>query len=116
MTESVDSLIVRLVSFSLHLCPWFTAVVLVRRWEGPASRWSLRIRRSWCIKAVCGNGRQPTFLPVGLILLLSLSLSLSLPLSPQLDCGIYPGLSGMDSLPYTDMIDADEIDLLLISQ
>ncbi len=35
---------------------------------------------------------------------------------PQLDCGIHPGLSGMDSLPYTDMIEADEIDLLLITQ
>lgn len=34
----------------------------------------------------------------------------------QLDCGIHPGLSGMDALPYTDMIEADEIDLLLISQ
>lgn len=34
----------------------------------------------------------------------------------QLDCGIHPGLSGMDALPYTDMIDADEINLLLISQ
>lgn len=33
----------------------------------------------------------------------------------MLDCGIHPGLSGMDALPYTDMIDADEIDLLLIS-
>ena len=32
------------------------------------------------------------------------------------DCGIHPGLSGMDALPYTDMIEADEIDLLLISQ
>ena len=34
----------------------------------------------------------------------------------QLDCGIHPGLSGMDALPYTDMIEADEINLLLISQ
>ena len=34
----------------------------------------------------------------------------------QLDCGIHPGLSGMDALPYTDMIEADEIDLLLITQ
>ncbi|XP_064384544.1 cleavage and polyadenylation specificity factor subunit 3-like [Halichondria panicea] len=33
----------------------------------------------------------------------------------MLDCGIHPGLSGMDSLPYTDMIEADEIDLLLIT-
>ena len=35
---------------------------------------------------------------------------------PQLDCGIHPGLSGMDALPYTDMIDAEDIDLLLITQ
>ena len=34
----------------------------------------------------------------------------------QLDCGIHPGLSGMDALPYTDMIDAEDIDLLLITQ
>lgn len=34
----------------------------------------------------------------------------------QLDCGIHPGLSGMDALPYVDLIEADEIDLLLISQ
>ena len=34
----------------------------------------------------------------------------------QLDCGIHPGLSGLDALPYTDMIDAEEIDLLLITQ
>lgn len=34
----------------------------------------------------------------------------------KLDCGIHPGLTGMDALPYTDMIEADEIDLLLITQ
>ncbi|CAI8036087.1 Cleavage and polyadenylation specificity factor subunit 3 [Geodia barretti] len=33
----------------------------------------------------------------------------------MLDCGIHPGLSGMDALPYTDMIDAEDIDLLLIT-
>ncbi|KAH1014849.1 cleavage and polyadenylation specificity factor 73 [Dendroctonus ponderosae] len=33
----------------------------------------------------------------------------------MLDCGIHPGLSGMDALPYVDLIEADEIDLLLIS-
>jgi cleavage and polyadenylation specificity factor subunit 3 len=33
----------------------------------------------------------------------------------QLDCGIHPGLSGMDALPFVDLIEADEIDLLLIS-
>nr|CAD7598607.1 unnamed protein product [Timema genevievae] len=32
-----------------------------------------------------------------------------------LDCGIHPGLSGMDALPFVDMVEADEIDLLLIS-
>ncbi|KAB1266763.1 Cleavage and polyadenylation specificity factor subunit 3 [Camelus dromedarius] len=33
----------------------------------------------------------------------------------QLDCGIHPGLEGMDALPYIDLIDPAEIDLLLIS-
>nr|CAD7194532.1 unnamed protein product [Timema douglasi] len=33
----------------------------------------------------------------------------------MLDCGIHPGLSGMDALPFVDMVEADEIDLLLIS-
>ncbi|XP_023209638.1 cleavage and polyadenylation specificity factor subunit 3 [Centruroides vittatus] len=33
----------------------------------------------------------------------------------MLDCGIHPGLSGMDALPFVDWIEADEIDLLLIS-
>lgn len=32
-----------------------------------------------------------------------------------LDCGIHPGLSGMDALPFVDMIEADKIDLLLIT-
>ena len=32
-----------------------------------------------------------------------------------LDCGIHPGLSGMDALPFVDCIEADQIDLLLIS-
>ncbi|KAL4694010.1 hypothetical protein H8959_013275 [Pygathrix nigripes] len=32
-----------------------------------------------------------------------------------LDCGIHPGLEGMDALPYIDLIDPAEIDLLLIS-
>ena len=50
-----------------------------------------------------------------LSLLLSLLLLLFLFLL-QLDCGIHPGLSGMDALPYTDMIDAEDIDLLLITQ
>jgi len=33
----------------------------------------------------------------------------------MLDCGIHPGLSGMDALPFVDMIEADQVDLLLIS-
>ncbi|CAB3219703.1 unnamed protein product [Arctia plantaginis] len=33
----------------------------------------------------------------------------------MLDCGIHPGLSGMDALPFVDLIEADEVDLLLIS-
>ncbi len=32
-----------------------------------------------------------------------------------LDCGIHPGLNGMDALPFVDMIEADQIDLLLVS-
>lgn len=34
----------------------------------------------------------------------------------MLDCGIHPGLSGMDALPFVDLIEADEVDLLFISQ
>lgn len=34
----------------------------------------------------------------------------------MLDCGIHPGLSGMDALPFVDLIEADEIDLLFITQ
>jgi len=33
----------------------------------------------------------------------------------MLDCGIHPGLTGMDALPFVDCIEADQIDLLLIS-
>ncbi|XP_041467082.1 cleavage and polyadenylation specificity factor subunit 3-like [Lytechinus variegatus] len=33
----------------------------------------------------------------------------------MLDCGIHPGRDGMDSLPYFDLIDPEEIDLLLVS-
>ncbi|KAI1297190.1 Cleavage and polyadenylation specificity factor subunit 3 [Halotydeus destructor] len=33
----------------------------------------------------------------------------------MLDCGIHPGLNGMDALPFVDSIEADEIDLLLVS-
>ncbi|XP_054597604.1 cleavage and polyadenylation specificity factor subunit 3 isoform X2 [Nothobranchius furzeri] len=36
-------------------------------------------------------------------------------LGAELDCGIHPGLEGMDALPYIDLIDPAEIDLLLIS-
>lgn len=34
----------------------------------------------------------------------------------QLDCGIHPGMTGMESLPFLDEIDTAEIDLLLVSQ
>lgn len=34
----------------------------------------------------------------------------------QLDCGIHPGLTGVDALPFIDMIDCEEIDILLITQ
>ncbi|KAI5745022.1 hypothetical protein M8J76_007479 [Diaphorina citri] len=30
------------------------------------------------------------------------------------DCGIHPGLSGMDALPFVDLVESDQIDLLLI--
>ncbi|CAH3014813.1 unnamed protein product [Porites evermanni] len=33
----------------------------------------------------------------------------------MLDCGIHPGMSGMESLPFLDEIDTAEIDLLLVS-
>lgn len=33
----------------------------------------------------------------------------------MLDCGIHPGLQGMDALPFVDLIEADEVDLLFIS-
>ncbi|KAK0074865.1 hypothetical protein PV325_007697, partial [Microctonus aethiopoides] len=33
----------------------------------------------------------------------------------MLDCGIHPGLSELDALPFFDLVEADEIDLLLIS-
>ncbi|KAB0390915.1 hypothetical protein E2I00_014069, partial [Balaenoptera physalus] len=36
-------------------------------------------------------------------------------LREPLDCGIHPGLEGMDALPYIDLIDPAEIDLLLIN-
>uniref|UniRef100_A0A914Y1J2 Cleavage and polyadenylation specificity factor subunit 3 n=1 Tax=Panagrolaimus superbus TaxID=310955 RepID=A0A914Y1J2_9BILA len=32
-----------------------------------------------------------------------------------LDCGIHPGMHGIDSLPFLDYVDVDEIDLLLIT-
>jgi cleavage and polyadenylation specificity factor subunit 3 len=34
----------------------------------------------------------------------------------QLDCGIHPGKSGMEALPYLDVINPEDIDILLISQ
>lgn len=33
----------------------------------------------------------------------------------MMDCGIHPGLSGMDALPFVDLVESDQIDLLLIS-
>ena len=33
----------------------------------------------------------------------------------MLDCGIHPGLNGLDALPFVDSIEADEIDLLLVT-
>ena len=33
-----------------------------------------------------------------------------------LDCGIHPGMHGVASLPYLDVIDPEEIDLMLVSQ
>lgn len=33
----------------------------------------------------------------------------------QLDCGIHPAGKGIDALPYFDQIEADQIDILLIS-
>ena len=39
------------------------------------------------------------------------------PAAVQLDCGIHPGRSGMDALPFFDHIDDPaELDLLLVSQ
>jgi len=32
-----------------------------------------------------------------------------------LDCGIHPGMTGMDALPFVDCIEADQIDLMLIT-
>uniref|UniRef100_A0A0M3I0M7 Lactamase_B domain-containing protein n=1 Tax=Ascaris lumbricoides TaxID=6252 RepID=A0A0M3I0M7_ASCLU len=32
----------------------------------------------------------------------------------QLDCGIYPGMSGVDALPFVDFVDCEELDLLLV--
>ncbi|XP_067928794.1 cleavage and polyadenylation specificity factor subunit 3-like isoform X2 [Watersipora subatra] len=33
----------------------------------------------------------------------------------MLDCGIHPGMKGLESLPYTDLVDLHDIDILLIS-
>ena len=33
----------------------------------------------------------------------------------MLDCGIHPGMQGMDTLPYVDQVDLEEIDLLLVT-
>jgi cleavage and polyadenylation specificity factor subunit 3 len=34
----------------------------------------------------------------------------------MLDIGIHPGHTGMEALPFVDLIEADEVDLLLVSQ
>ncbi|PIO71926.1 hypothetical protein TELCIR_06157 [Teladorsagia circumcincta] len=31
-----------------------------------------------------------------------------------LDCGVHPGMHGVDALPFVDFIDIEEIDLLLV--
>jgi len=33
----------------------------------------------------------------------------------QLDCGLHLGKKGGDALPYTDLVDAEEVDLILIT-
>jgi cleavage and polyadenylation specificity factor subunit 3 len=33
----------------------------------------------------------------------------------MLDCGIHPGYSGEHSLPYFDLIDLNEVDLMLVT-
>ena len=33
----------------------------------------------------------------------------------MLDCGIHPGMQGLDTLPYVDQVDLEEIDLLLVT-
>lgn len=50
------------------------------------------------------------------VMLITNSLFKTYDLQFQFDCGIHPGLSGMDALPFVDLIEADEIDLLFISQ
>ncbi len=47
---------------------------------------------------------------------LSFAQFLCLVIYSQLDCGIHPGRDGLDSLPFFDMIDPEQIDLLLVSQ
>jgi Cft2 family RNA processing exonuclease len=34
----------------------------------------------------------------------------------QFDCGIHPAYDGVNALPYFDLIDPKEIDLLLVTQ
>jgi hypothetical protein len=33
----------------------------------------------------------------------------------MLDCGIHPGLTGMDALPFVDMIEADQVPKIRIA-
>ena len=34
----------------------------------------------------------------------------------MLDCGIHPGLTGMDALPFVDMIEADQVRIYILSR
>jgi cleavage and polyadenylation specificity factor subunit 3 len=36
--------------------------------------------------------------------------------APQLDCGTHPAYKGLGALPFFDVIEPDEIDLVLVSQ
>ena len=34
----------------------------------------------------------------------------------MLDCGIHPGLTGMDALPFVDMIEADQVRIYFVPE
>lgn len=92
--------------FSVCLC----AGGPVRRWDGPASSWSSKEERSWW-----DSEYEPSSCEREASVCVKVCVSLCVCVC-QLDCGIHPGLEGMDALPYIDLIDPAEIDLLLISQ